>query len=215
MRTLFLLLLALGSARADYSFVFVCRDDTVAQVAPGDPAYFRFALTNTGQSDDVYEFDCRVRQSVSGWAIAYCLGGRCVEPGTVMFDSLAAGATDTTPVIDVYTGASAGEAVIELHVRSQGNRSLADSITVHALAGVGIEDSPRAPVRARPVVPNPVRPGSILRVGESGRVRMWRADGRPVGGGVAAGGKWSIPEWTRPGVYVVAAGDRRFRVVVE
>lgn len=214
MRLLLIAAAIAGAARADYAFEFVCRDDTLAQVAPGDPAFFRFTITNTGQSADVYAFDCRVRQNVTGWLVAYCIRGRCVEPGTVMLDSLSAGATDTTPVIDVYTGTTAGEAVVEMHVRSEGNSALADSITVHALAGVGIEELGVATKRLLRPAPNPVRRGTMLRLGEPGRVRLWGTDGRLAAAGQANASGWSIPAGVRPGVYLIEVGGGRARVVV-
>jgi hypothetical protein len=216
MRLLLVVAAIAGMARADYAFQFVCRDDTVAQVAPGDPVFFRFAITNTGQSADVYAFDCRVRQNVPGWSIAYCIRGRCVEPGTVMLDSLSAGATDTTPVIDVYTGATAGEAVIEMHVRSQGNPALADSITVHALAGVGIAESQVTVPLVRPTLPGLARPGALLRV--DGPVSLRDVTGRLVARGHARDGQWRLPQDIAPGIYLLrmraGAGSRSVRIVV-
>lgn len=203
-RYLVILVLAMNAAWADYSFRFVCRDDTVARVAPGEPAYFHFALTNTGNTSDVYAFDCRVRQNAPNWAIAYCVRGRCVEPGTVMYDSLAPGATDTTPVIDVFTDANVGEAVVELHVRSQQAPTLADSINVHVLAGVGIAEQPAALPRPGSVLPSLVRPGTLLQV--DGLASLHDVTGRVVVRGISQGGQWRLPLGIRPGVYVVRFG---------
>ncbi len=208
--------LVMNAAWADYSFRFVCRDDTVARVAPGEPAYFHFALTNTGTASDVYAFDCRVRQNPPNWAIAYCVRGRCVEPGTVMYDSLAPGATDTTPVIDAFTNANVGEAVVELHVRSQQAPTLADSITVHVLAGVGIAEQPAALPRPEPVLSGLVWPGTLLRV--DGLVSLHDVTGRLVVRGISQGGQWRLPLAIQPGVYVVSFGadgvNRSERIII-
>ncbi len=82
-----------------------------------------------------------------------------------MYDTLAVGEQDTLIHITVYTSTTHGEEILNLHVRSIGNPSLADSITTYTLAGVGIgEDEPvwksrRIGLR---VVPNPVRSGATV-----------------------------------------------------
>lgn len=200
MRYLVILVLGTNAVWADYSFRFVCRDDTVARVAPGAPAYFHFALTNTGTAADVYVFDCRVRQNTPNWDIAYCVGGRCVEPGMVMYDSLAPGATDTTPVVNVFTNANVGEAVVELHVRSQQAPTLADSITVRVLAGVGIAEQAALP-RDGSAWPSLMRPGTLLDADRL--VSLHDVTGRLVVRGISQGGQWRLPLGIRPGVYVV------------
>jgi len=79
-------LLAAGTAQAGFGFSFACRDDTVRHIEPGGSAEFRFTLTNTGSESDVFRLDCRVLESVPGWVVVTCARGRCVEPGTPLFD---------------------------------------------------------------------------------------------------------------------------------
>ena len=204
-----------GVARADYGLDFHCRSDTVSQVYPGLTADFSFTLTNTGGQSDVYEFDCRRIVTMPDWAVVYCLGGRCGEPGLVLTDSLPAGATDTTVVIHVYTSSTAGEEIDQLRVRSLGNPALAESIRVHVLAGVGIEERGGATALLLLPAPNPVRRGTTLRLGEPGRIRLWGTDGRLVAAGQANASGWSIPAGVRPGVYLIEVGGGRARVVVQ
>jgi hypothetical protein len=201
LRSLAVLLLAVSAAWADYSFDFFCRDDTVASVAPGDPVDFDFTLSNTGTSPDVYEFDCRVLGMPADWVAVYCLGGRCVEPGTLMTDSVAAGATDTAIVVHVYTSATAGEGRLELHVRSFGNPGLADSIRMDVLAGVGIAEELVALSLPEPTVPSLVRRGATLPV--DGSVSLLDVTGRLVARGSGQGGQWTLPADIPPGVYLV------------
>lgn len=63
--------------------------------------------------------------------------------------------------ITVYTSTTQGEEILNLHVRSQGNPSLTDSITVRTLAGSGLEEQPcaRAVEPGLRVAPNPVSAG--------------------------------------------------------
>lgn len=126
--------------KADYSFNFVCRSETLQQVMPESVAYFYFTLTNTGSEPDVYRFDCRVLQEVSGWSAIYCLRGQCVEPGMPMYDTLAPGEADTTIDIAVYTTTTEGEEIIRLTVTSQGNPALSSFITTHTRVGSGVEE---------------------------------------------------------------------------
>lgn len=67
-------LAAAGPVFAGHQFEFTSRGDTVRHVAPGAVAEFGFSLTNTGTASDVYEFDCRVIQSVPSWYVTYCVG---------------------------------------------------------------------------------------------------------------------------------------------
>ena len=158
-----LLLVALGGlaapAQGDYSFDFFCRDDTVQHVEPGEPVDYHFTLANTGSVDDVYRFGLVVVESVPGWGAIYCVGGQCGEPGTIIHDTLPAGATDTTIKVSVFTGTNNGEQALRLQVRSEGQPSLADSVVVRTVVGSGIAEPsgvhPSAAFRLR-VVPNPV-----------------------------------------------------------
>lgn len=126
--------------KADYRFTFVCRSETLQQVMPNGVAYFYFTLTNTGSEPDVYLFDCQVLQAVSGWSAIYCLRGRCGEPGTPMYDTLAPGEADTTIDIAVFTTTTEGEEVIRLTVSSEGNPALSSFITTHTRVGAGVEE---------------------------------------------------------------------------
>ncbi|MGC8797781.1 MAG: hypothetical protein ACP5PK_03825 [candidate division WOR-3 bacterium] len=125
----FILLLLLTASVRAYDFQLVCRTDTHQLVQPYGLGYFTFTLTNTGSEPDIYELNCIVLQTVPDWSIIYCLQGRCLEPGSPMFDSLAPGHSDTTIEIKVYTSATPGEAIAVLVVRSLGDTSLRRSIT--------------------------------------------------------------------------------------
>uniref|UniRef100_A0A7C4CDV1 DUF11 domain-containing protein n=1 Tax=candidate division WOR-3 bacterium TaxID=2052148 RepID=A0A7C4CDV1_UNCW3 len=131
----------LPASAAGYGFSFVCRSDTSQRVEPGGVAEFVFSLTNTGAEPDIYEFDCRVVQAVSGWAAIYCLGGRCYEPGVPAYDTLAAGQADTTIGVSVYTSSTAGEEVVRLRASSLGAPTLTDSITIRTMAGSGVAEN--------------------------------------------------------------------------
>lgn len=145
MRLLYMLALGLlvfaRIAEADYSFTLNCRSDTLQAVQPGGVAYFYFTLTNTGTEPDVYEFDCRVIQEVPGWSAIYCLRGRCVEPGMVMFDTLAPGESDTTIDIGVFTASNPGEEVVRLTVTSVGNPALSAGYNTRTRVGGGVEEA--------------------------------------------------------------------------
>ena len=135
------LLVALcGQALAGYGLDLFARGDTVQRVSPSGTAEFHFTLTNTGSQSDVYEFDCRVVAEVPGWAVVYCVGGQCVEPGNLVYDTLPAGVADTAIKVTVYTDMTEGEEVVSLRVRSMGNPALAESIATHTIVGTGIEE---------------------------------------------------------------------------
>ncbi len=118
-------------------FTFVCRSDTLQQVAPGATAEFHFTLTNTGSQDDVYRFDCRVLDSVPGWFVVCCVRGLCFEPGVPLFDTLRAGESDTTPHLTIYTNATHGEERVSLKVTSINEPQYTDSIAVRTRVGSG------------------------------------------------------------------------------
>lgn len=144
MRRMFFCLLIFAGlvtpAKADYSFSFVCRSETLQQVVPEGVAVYYFTLTNTGTEPDIYLFDCRVLQEVPGWSAIYCLRGRCVEPGIPMFDTLAPGEADTTIDIMVFTTSTEGEQVIQMTVTSQGDPSQVSSIRTYTRVSCGIEE---------------------------------------------------------------------------
>jgi hypothetical protein len=131
---------ALAGRAVGYGLDFKARGDTVQHVGPGDFAEFHFTLTNTGNQSDVYELDCRVVSAVPGWAATYCVRGRCVEPGILMYDSLPAGNSDTSISVAVYTNATEGEEIVSMRVRSMGDTTLAESIGTHTIVGTGIEE---------------------------------------------------------------------------
>jgi hypothetical protein len=154
------LLGAIGPIRASYDFEFFCRSDTVQRVNPGGVADFCFTTRNTGSERDCYEFNCRVIQEVSNWFVTYCVGGLCAFPGVALYETLAAGETDTLVHLSVATDTTSGEEIINLSVRSTGNPTLADSVTTHTLAGAGIEERSfpyRLPRLRLSIAPNPVR----------------------------------------------------------
>ncbi|MEO0081066.1 MAG: T9SS type A sorting domain-containing protein [candidate division WOR-3 bacterium] len=75
----------------------------------------------------------------------------------------------------MYTTTTQGEEILNLHVCSQGDRSLTDSITVRTLAGSGIEERPGDRVLAVPILraaPNPVSDrGTSISFATSNSVR--------------------------------------------
>jgi hypothetical protein len=152
---------ALAGRAVGYGLDFKARGDTVQHVGPGDFAEFHFTLTNTGNQSDVYELDCRVVSAVPGWAATYCVRGRCVEPGILMYDSLPAGNSDTSISVAVYTNATEGEEIVSMRVRSMGDTTLAESIGTYTIVGSGIEELPGtgAPGVRFQVAPAPVRRG--------------------------------------------------------
>jgi len=142
-----------GQALAGYGLELVARGDTVQHVSPGEAGEFHFTLTNAGSQPDVYEFNCRVVANVPGWSVVYCVGGQCVEPGNLVYDTLPAGATDTAIKVTVYTNTTEGEEVVSLRARSMGNPALAESAATHTIVGAAVGESVR-----------PVAPGSGFRV---------------------------------------------------
>ncbi len=169
----FLVVLA-GPALAGYGLKLVARGDTVQHVSPSGIGEFHFTLTNAGSQPDVYEFDCRVVASVSGWAVVYCVGGQCVEPGNLVYDTLPAGVADTAIKVTVYTNTTEGEEVVSLRVRSMGDSALAESIATHTIVGTGIEEGVLlgAPDVHLRVVPNMVTRQTGASVLFSTRERM-------------------------------------------
>lgn len=166
--TLCLLLGVFGPLRAAYSYDFFCRSDTIQRVDSGGVAEFDFTITNTGNQPDEYQFDCEVISGVSDWYATYCVGGRCGQPGMTLVETLAAGASDTTAHVSVYTSATPGEEVIRLRIQSQGNPALVDSVTTYTLSGAGIQEDhePETTSDARIAVnvfPNPVSDRALIR----------------------------------------------------
>jgi hypothetical protein len=165
--TLSLLLGIFGPLRAAYSYDFLCRSDTVQRVDPGGAAEFDFTITNTGNQPDGYQFDCEVISGVPDWYATYCVGGRCGQPGMVLLESLAVGASDTTAHVSVYTSTTPGTEVIRLKIRSQGNPALADSVTTRTLAGAGVQEDHEPGTMndgrvAVNVFPNPVSDQALI-----------------------------------------------------
>ncbi len=135
---LVLILLGGGIAWAGFGFNFVCRDDTVRQIEPGGIAEFHFTLTNTASVPDIFRLDSRVLESVPGWVVVVCAHGRCVEPGSPLFDTLAPGESDSTIDVTVYAGSRQGVQRVNLKVTSLGDTMLTDSITVVTRTGSGV-----------------------------------------------------------------------------
>jgi hypothetical protein len=217
------LLVVFGSSSwlsASYSFSFVCRSDTIQRVDPGGVAEFDFTIANTGSQPDGYQFDCEVISGVSDWYATYCVGGRCGQPGMTLVETLAVGSSDTTAHVSVYTSATPGEEVIRLRVQSQGNPSLADSVTTYTLAGAGVQEDHEPGTMndgrvAVNVFPNPVSDQALIRYTlPAGCVRarlvMYDVQGqrwRTVAAPVAEPGRHDL-HWLRPaglprGVYLL------------
>jgi hypothetical protein len=177
-----------GQALVGYGLELTARGDTVQHVSPSGTGEFHFALTNTGSQSDAYEFDCRVVASVPGWVVVYCVGGQCVEPGNLVYDTLPAGATDTAIKVTVYTNATEGEEVVSLRARSMGNPALAESVTTHTIVGSGIEegvrpDAPEACFFVAPTLVNRQAGASVVfstREQTHFRVTLYDAAGRLV-----------------------------------
>jgi hypothetical protein len=217
--------LVVTSRASGYGLELAPRDDTVRHVAPSDVAEFHFTLTNTGTTLDVYEFSCRVVSAVPGWAAVYCVNGVCVEPGVLSYDSIPAGASDTTPKVTVYTNATEGEETVSLCVRSLGDTTLAESVATHTVVASGIEEVPGDGAHGvwLQVSPEPVRRGGSLTLRISTRrptsfsACLFNSDGGRVGR-VAAGTtpsdrhevRWCPARLLSRGVYLlrVTAGDR-------
>jgi hypothetical protein len=223
-----------GQALAGYGLDLVARGDTVQHVSPSGTGEFHFTLTNTGTQSDVYEFDCRVLASVPGWVVVWCVRGQCVEPGTLVYDTLATGATDTAIKVSVYTNATEGEEVVSLRARSMGNPALVESIATYTIVGTGIEEGavPRAPEASLRVTPTLVnrRTGASVafstREQTSFRVTLHDAAGRPVqtvASGVLPAGRhrirWQPKRGLPRGAYVlhlsVGAESAVAKVIVE
>jgi hypothetical protein len=137
------LVAVLAGRAAGYGLELTASGDTVQHVGPSEFAEFHFTLTNTGSQSDVYELDCRVVSAVNGWVATYCVRGRCVEPGVLIYDTLPAGNSDTTVKVTVFTNATEGEEVVSLRVRSMGDTTLAESIVTHTIVGAGVEEHSR------------------------------------------------------------------------
>lgn len=223
-----------GPVLAGYGFTLVPRSDTVQHVGQNGTAVFLFTLANTGTSPDVFRFDCRVVSGPTAWAVACCDRGQCHQPGDAIYDTLAAGASDTTPDITVYTDTTHGEEIVSLQARSMGDSSLAESIATHAIVSSGIEeraheDAPEAGVKVMPTLVNRQTGTSIAfatRVQTLFRVTLHDASGRlvqTVAAGIATAGPHRVdwlPERGLPrGVYLlhVSVGDESAvtKVIVE
>jgi len=212
---------ALNTARASYAFEFSCRSDTVQRVEPGGLAEFYFTIRNAGTELDVYEFHCREICAVQDWFVIYCVGSRCADPGIVLYETLAVGQADTLVHLTVYTGTTPGEEIANLRVVSTGNPGLTESISVHTLAGTGIEEScvPGSRSRASLVmVPNPVGEHAIIRYSvpaqygsppaEPAHFALYDLQGRQVLTFAAPGlGQcqlhWPRPAWLPDGAYLL------------
>jgi hypothetical protein len=218
------LVAVLAGRAAGYGLEFTALGDTVQHVGPSDVAEFHFLLTNAGNQSDAYELDCRVVSAVNGWVATYCVRGRCVEPGVLVYDTLPAGNSDTTIKVTVYTNASDGEEVVSLRARSMGDTALAESIATHTIVGSGIEERARlgAPESRLMVTPTLVnrRTGALVafstREQACFKVALRDAAGRlvqTVADGVLPAGRHRIrwrPECGLPGgVYLLrlSAGD--------
>lgn len=215
------LLILLGSAaalHATYSFDFVCRTDTVQRVDPGGAAEFNFTITNTGDQSDGYRFDCRVLGGVPDWFVTYCVGGRCGEPGMVLYETLAAGAVDTTAHISVYTSSTPGQETVNLRIQSLGEPSLIDSATTYTLAGAVIEELPPRPRREEfslSIRPNPVSGRALISYmlpagSVEARLALYDAQGRrrltvavPGSGPGCHESHWRRPGRLPGGVYIL------------
>lgn len=223
-----------GQALAGYGLELIAVGDTVQHVSPNGTAVFPFTLTNTGSSSDVFRFDCRVVAAVPGWVAVYCVRGVCVEPGTLIYDTLPAGGSDTTGHVTVYTDTTQGEEVVSLGARSMGDSLLAESIATYTIVGSGIEerahaDAPEAGVKVMPTLVNRQSGASVAfatRVQASFRVTLHDAGGRlvqTVAAGIATAGPHRVdwmPERGLPrGVYLlhVSVGDESAvtKVIVE
>ncbi len=223
-----------GQALAGYGLELTARGDTVQRVSPNGTGEFHFTLTNTGSQSDVYEFDCRVVASVPGWVVIYCVRGLCVEPGTLVYDTLPAGATDTAIRVSVYANTTEGEEVASLRACSMGNPALAESIATHTIVGTGIEeharpDAPEACLMVAPTLVNRQTGASVIfstREQTYFRLTVHDAAGllvRTVADGALPAGRHHIhwqPERGLPdGVYLLhlSAGDESAiaKVIVE
>ena len=229
-----LLVVVYGQALAGYGLELVARGDTVQHVSPSGTGEFHFTLTNTGNQSDVYEFDCRVVASVPGWVVVYCVGGQCVEPGSPVYDTLPAGATDTAIKVTVYTDTAEGEEVVSLRARSMGDPALAESVVTHTIVGTGIEervlpDAPEACLSVAPTLVNRQTGASVVfstREQTCFSVTLHDAAGRPVQliarAAVPAGRhriRWQPKRGLPGGVYLLhlSAGDESAvaKVIVE
>ena len=228
------LLLFAGRALAGYGFTFTPRGDTVQHVDPSGTGVFLFTLTNTGTASDIYRFDCRLLDSVPGWVVVYCVHGRCEEPGAMAYDTVPAGASDTTPDVTVYTTTTQGEEVVCLRVRSMGDSATAESVAVHTIVGSGIDedarlDAPEARFRVAPTLVSRQTGASVVfstREQTRFRVTLYDAAGRlvqPVASTAVSAGRhrfrWQPERGLPDGVYVLhlSAGSESAvaKVIVE
>jgi hypothetical protein len=58
---------------AQYSFNFICLGGTFQIVPLGEVATFHFRLENTGEEQDIYEFNCTLIEGVPDWDVTYCI----------------------------------------------------------------------------------------------------------------------------------------------
>ncbi len=204
-----LVLLAVGIARAGFDFEFVCRDDTVRQIAPGGSAEYHFTLTNTGTVPDVYRLDCRIVDSVPGWVVVTCARGRCVEPGTPLFDTCAAGESDSTIDVAVYAGTANGDELVSIRVTSLGDTTLVDSISVLTRAGSGMAESENCQPQSRAALISVVN--GCLMVRDVGSAVLLNSTGRKLLD--LAPGANDVRRFA-PGVYFMRRGREADKVLI-
>uniref|UniRef100_A0A7C6A9M6 T9SS type A sorting domain-containing protein n=1 Tax=candidate division WOR-3 bacterium TaxID=2052148 RepID=A0A7C6A9M6_UNCW3 len=173
---------------SQYSFDLSCLSDTVQIVEPNGVANFRFQLTNTGSLSDVYGIICVVLESVPGWFASLCVRGHCVLPGSIIYDSLNVGQSDTTIDISVYSNQTPGREILSLNVRSLGDPTQKDSIRVYTQVGPGIGENHlpltagRCPLK---IYPNPFKPKTFARFilnsyKASGELKIYTISGKLV-----------------------------------
>jgi hypothetical protein len=80
----------------------VVHSDTIFDFAANSLFEDHISLTNTGQTQDVYKISA-VDSFPAGWTSSLCQGGICFPPGTIIYDTLAAGETDTTLIAEIFT----------------------------------------------------------------------------------------------------------------
>lgn len=130
-----LLILATYSFEVEYS-------DTIQNIEPESLAVFEFKLHNTGTDDDVYEVDVVEVDIPGSWFVMLCCGGKCYGSGLPyhVFDTLAAGESDTAIAVDVYTDTTKTTGIMDFSITSQGNPSLVEEFTLYVNTNSGIQD---------------------------------------------------------------------------
>jgi len=88
-----------------------------------------------------------------------------VEPGVIMYDTLAAGEIKEDIDIKVYTDTIEGTEIVNLRVASMGDPSLRDSINVYVTVAAGIEEREDKGIQNSmlQVYPNPFSKNLIIR----------------------------------------------------